>query len=231
MKVIKKQTEHGTRIELEEQDKTLVFDYGGNLDLYWSIYTKDESTPKTFTITKENYGVYNLFERLFQDIDTFNIFDNDDEIPFYIETEQEERDYLLARQHEKEEDRKRYLEYNNAHYNDLYHPEEGKITWHSDETAWEVDNYLEIVRQAETFAISFYTQEDIQGYDHDFKTAYSIPVRFRNSGSSYEPFNCIFMRMYNAMKEVDDVKDIGHQLHMEEYLYEQKLKLVKREKV
>ena len=96
MRVVKEETEFGTRIDLEEEDRTLTFNFGGNLDLYWVIHTKDETTPKTFTITKENYGVYRLFARLFQDIDTINIFDNDDEIPFYIETEEEERDYLLS---------------------------------------------------------------------------------------------------------------------------------------
>jgi hypothetical protein len=33
--------------------------------------------------------------------------------------------------------------------------------------------------------------------------------------------------MYNDMHEVDDVLDNGHQIHLEEYLYEQK-KLTKK---
>ena len=39
----------------------------------------------------------------------------------------------------------------------------------------------------------------------------------------YDPFNCVFMKMYNNLCEIDDVKDYGHQIHMEEYLYERKL--------
>ena len=60
----------------------------------------------------------------------------------------------------------------------------------------------------------------------DFNSLGYISVRFRNSGSRYVPFNIAFMDMYNDMKEVDDVTDKGHQLHIEEYLYETK-KLVK----
>ena len=30
----------------------------------------------------------------------------------------------------------------------------------------------------------------------------------------------IFMRLFKNLQSVDDVNDYGHQLHMEEYLYE-----------
>ena len=35
----------------------------------------------------------------------------------------------------------------------------------------------------------------------------------------YNPFNIIFMRMYENLKKIDDTHDYGHQIHMEEYLY------------
>ena len=44
-------------------------------------------------------------------------------------------------------------------------------------------------------------------------------IRFRNSGSRYEPFNICFMQMYNELKNYDSN---CHQIHIEEYLYKQK---------
>lgn len=43
-------------------------------------------------------------------------------------------------------------------------------------------------------------------------------IRFRNSGSRYNPFNINFMQMYNSLKEYDPN---NHQIHIEEYLYKQ----------
>ncbi len=230
MKLTKEEHESGTAIFLEEGDKTLSFTFGGNLDLYWTLRTKNESASKTFTITKENYGVYRLFARLFSDIEDINIHSLEDEyLPFYIETEEEEREYLAKRAKEIEEEKEIYRKYNKAHYNDLFNPESRKITWYSDETASKVANYVEIIEGEETYTLLFHQQPDIEGYDRDFKSAFYTPIRFRNSGSSYDPFNIIFMRMYNDMKDVDDVLDYGHQLHMEEYLYNQQLKLVKKD--
>ena len=152
MKLTKEQHESGTAILLQEGDKTLSFTYGGNLDLYWTLRTQDESTPKTFTITKENYGVYRLFARLFSDVENINIHSLDDEyLPFYIETEEEEREYLAKRAKEIEDEKRIYRKYNKAHYNELFNPEEKMITWYSDETAHEVASL------ASTFTLTFST--------------------------------------------------------------------------
>ncbi len=74
-----------------------------------------------------------------------------------------------------------------------------------------------------SFLIEFYTQASIKGYDEDFHTPRHIPIRFRNSGSRYSPFNTVFMKMYNDLKEIDDINDYGHQIHIEEYIYTKKL--------
>jgi hypothetical protein len=232
MKLTKKENEHGLSIFLTEGDKELGFWFGGNGDLYWHIYnrskhgdTKDKE--ESFTITKENYGVYRLFDRLFRDIDDINIFDNDDEVPFYLETQQEIDEYLQEQRERREEDKVRCREYNHANYHELYDKDNQVITWYSDETAHPVANYLKIKRGEETFEVEMFTQPHQQGYDRDFGTSNYIPIRFRNSGSRYDPFNIVFMRMYNDMHEVDDILDNGHQIHLEEYLYEQK-KLTKK---
>lgn len=224
MRLSKRKSDFGTDISLVEDNKELSFVYGGNLDLYWTLHSDDTTVDNTFTITKENYQVYQLFEELFMDIDTINIFYED--VPFYLDSSEEIREYLKRKEEEQEEDKKRYRLYNSSHYNDLYNSKNQTITWYSDETSSKVSNYLIIRKADEEFIIEFHTQDNIKGYDDDFKSKFHIPIRFRNSGSSYDPFNLIFMKMYNSMKEVDDVNDANHQIHIEEYLYQK----VKRKK-
>lgn len=203
MKIVKREDAFGLSVFVEENDKYLCFTFGGNGDLYWSIRNPGNSgreySSDILNITKENYKLYHLFEMLFNDIENINIFDDGEELS-------EERKNL-------------FTEYNYANYNELYNKEDGVITWYSDEVAREVANYLKIYKEDDLFRVEFNTQKPIEGYDRDFHSSSYIPIRFRNSGSRYFPFNCVFMRMYNNMKNLDDVNDIGHQIHMEEYLY------------
>lgn len=226
MNVIKKEGEFGPTILFYEENKILKFTFGGNGDLYWTIHCKNESDEKSFVITKENYSVYTLFEQLFSDIENINIFDMG-AIPFYIETEEEKKEYFKNYEKENEYQKKKYRLFNYSNYNELYDDNNKTITWYSDETAHEVANILKIKKAEEKFIIEFYTQPYINGYDEDFHSPNHISVRFRNSGSSYDPFNIVFMKMYNKMQELDDINDIGHQMHIEEYLYSKEKRLIK----
>lgn len=88
------------------------------------------------------------------------------------------------------------------------------IEWYSDELPIEITSKLTIKKEEETFKVIF--EKSKKSQDGIFIT-YSI--RFRNSGSRYDPFNICFMRMYNELKEYDLNY---HQIHIEEYLYKQK---------
>ena len=200
MKITKEKSEFGQSIIIEERNKRLYIFYGGNLDLYWSIQNnkriaKENSKMESFTITKENYALYNIFNDLYNDIKEINLFE----------------DFV--------EDKDRYRLYNYSNYHELFNEKNSTITWYSDETAHEVANFLKIKKEKDSFIIKFYIQDYIEGYDRDFASLYSIPIRFRNSGSRYDPFNIIFMRMYEKLKNIDDINDYGHQIHIEEYLY------------
>ena len=236
MKIRKQESQFGTDIILEENDEDyLMITFGGNLDLYWTIHDHNESeynkpATKRFTITKENYGVFHLFDKLFQDIDSLDVYDEEEEefIPFCFDTEEEKREFFREQRERREEEKETYRKYNKSHYNDLYDKEHQTIEWYSDETAMPVANSVKIQRTPETFELTFSTQKHKEGYDRDFGTAYTIPIRFRNSGSRYDPLNIFFMKMYKALKDVDDVKDEGHQIHMDEYLFEQAKQYVKK---
>ena len=201
MKISKENNEFGLQIFIEEENSYLSIFYGGNLDLYWAIHSnkrklENDSKSDMFVITKENYELYNLFENLYNDIKEINLFED------------------------FEEDKDKYRVYNRSNYQELFDEKNKTITWYSDETAHEVSNYLKIKKEKDCFIINFNIQEYIEGYDRDFSSLYYIPIRFRNSGSRYDPFNIIFMRMYERLKEIDDINEYGHQIHMEEYLYD-----------
>lgn len=226
MKLIKEDTQFGPTILFVEENKFLRFTFGGNGDLYWSIHSKSDNNEKTFVITKENYGVYMVFEQLFSDIENINIFDVN-AVPIYIKTQEEKNEYLKNCEEKIEFEKNKYRLLNYSNYNELYDGDSKTVVWYSDETAHEVANILKIKKTEDKFVLEFFVQPHLDGYDEDFHSSSYISIRFRNSGSSYDPFNTVFMRMYNKMNEVDDVNDIGHQIHIEEYLYNKEKKLLK----
>ena len=234
MQVKKIENEHGLNIFVGDKNKYISFCFAGNLDLYWSIHRRSfqkkdmNYNHDTFTITKENSYLYNLFIDLFDDIKNINIYSEEIEVPYYINTIEDRNDYIEEELREREERKNRYKKYNSSLYNDLYDEKNEIITWYSDETNIKTANYVKIAKKENEFVLEFNTQPDIIGYDSDFKTNYNIPVRFRNSGSRYDPFNIIFMKMYNKMDQLDDILDEGHQITVEEYLYNQDRSLVKK---
>lgn len=201
MKLTKQKTEFGIDVSLEEGNTTFQIVFRGNLDLYWIIKSSEESDKHSFTITKENYGVYILFDELYRNVEDINIFDK------------------RRTKREKGEDRL-YYRYT---YNELFDKDNKTITWYSDETAHEVSNILKIKKEDESFKLDFSIQPHISGYDRDFNSPHFIPIRFRNSGSSYYPFNVVFMKMYNKLVKLDDINDYGHQMNMEEYSYQKNI--------
>ena len=217
MKVIKYENEFGLIISFQELDKQLDISFGGNGDLYWTIHSKNENDNHDFIITKENYGIYRLFEELFDDIENIKIFEED--IPFYLETEEGKQEYINNYKDKIEKEKNKYRLYNQSNYNELFNKENNIITWYSDETNHEVANILKIKKEKETFKLEFFIQSFVEEYNKDFNSLYHIPIRFRNSGSSYDPFNVVFMKMYQGMKKIDDINDCGHQIHIEEFLY------------
>lgn len=207
-----------TDVYLIEENKTLLITFAGNGDLYWVIQNKAcgenvKYSSDYFDISKDNYEVYSLFEQLFSDIKNINICENK-EFPLYVETDEEKKEYLENLELEKE----MYRKSNMSHYNDLYDGID-TITWHSDETAYEVSNIVKIKKMDNIFRVEFSSQPHIDGYDEELNELGHMSIRFRNSGSRYAPFNILFMRMFNKLQEVDDVNDYGHQIHIEEYLY------------
>lgn len=91
------------------------------------------------------------------------------------------------------------------------------IEWYSDDFALiENASCLVIKSEEETFKIIFKkSKKEVESGIH-FQT---FSIRISNSGSRYNPFNWNFMKMYEELKKYNPNY---HQIHIEEYLYEQK---------
>lgn len=76
--VKKSKIESGYYFSFDNGSHELEIFFAGNLDLYWNIRNKyfvpvlDDTLTKTFIITKENYYIYSLFEKLYHDIKNYD---------------------------------------------------------------------------------------------------------------------------------------------------------------
>lgn len=93
------------------------------------------------------------------------------------------------------------------------------IVWHSDDFEYETASKVTITPGEDVYYITFEKSK----HDSFFKT---FAVRFRNSGSRYNPYNTEFMQMYLNLKNYDPE---FRQLHFEEWLYMQKKRLLTKE--
>lgn len=215
----------------KQGNKILEITFGGNLDLYWSLsiikehkLTTEETVSamydevkETFIITKENYFIYSLFEELYSDIKESRIF-----IPI-IKPVKDEADADLN------EDEFDHQKYNERHKNmptfkKLFNGE--TIEWRSDEEEFSVANRVTIEKIDDTFVLEFtrpYLSES-KRFSGLLFSPNNIHIRFRNSGSTYDPYNVIFMRMFNKLQEYNPEY---HQIHLEEINYHKKRSLKK----
>ena len=181
-------------------DGTFIISYEGNLDLYWRYDYHDsiDEVPdtKTFKITKENYFLYSLFDELYHAI-------------------KEKKPYKTFPATVDEELRNKKLKYYGGY--ELY--KNGTIIWYSDDFAdFANASNFKIKKQKDYFLVTF-TKSKIELCNCWLFPTYS--VRIRNSGSRFDPFNNTFMGMYQKLINYNDE---FHQIHIEEYLYQEKTK-------
>ncbi len=185
-------------IELKEKENTLKIFFAGNLDLYLMLsdgeVIDNENKTLSFDITKEDYEIFSIFESLYKEIINGEVFDNDD----FDEIE------------------------NNYKFSDSYKKlvKENQITWISDNGPVEMeDRFVYYPLDENTYHFDFIRND--KPTDFGFKSPFGISVRIRNSGSNYDPFNCVLMRMFQKLQEVDNDY---HQIHFEELEYKRLLK-------
>lgn len=210
-----------------KDNKIFKISFGGNGDLYWSLanLNMDEDLDyEVFTISiEDNYEVYSLLQKLYLDIKNAKISDTDDEFPLFRFNRNEDLDDYEKNLNTKykEKEKAQRLKEQEA-YNLLFNDD--KIIWISDDRDYDKDQIVIISQKDNTFILEFARKDkedkDIYHYMTSF-SSYLISIRLRNSGSTYEPFNIIFMNMYNALAHInfekDDVKQIEGQINMFEH--------------
>ena len=183
---------------LKKDNKELKIMYGGTLDLYLSVSDGDfipenKITSIDFDITKENYQVFQVFDKLYKNIIAGKPFGPDS-------------DYKYGNYRDRWE------------YHTLVDKNKN-ITWISDDGPKELeDKFIFNKVDEDTYRFTFVRND--KPIDYGFKSITSISVRIRNSGSSYSPFNCAFMLMFQELQNLDPKY---HQIHFEEIEYEKKL--------
>lgn len=193
------------RFKITTENGSFDIMFGGNLDLYWYYWPeenyKDWPLAKTFTISKENYFIYQKLDELYKNIKEQKPYQSKDENSSIVFDSSK----LIN------DSPKSQYSYKNLFQNDI-------IKWYSDDAPLEEASMLEIKYQEDKYIITFHQGKE----DFGFPT---YAIRFRNSGSRYEPYNFAFMNMYNSLSEYDANY---HQIHIEEYLYNKKLQKLKK---
>ena len=201
MEITKKSSEYkdfGDEITFKDKDKIFRISFEGNLDLYFSFHSYNKE--HFFEITKENYYIYEVFLNLYNNIKSNNLYEVDEiDISLHEPRTLEDLNYIY-------EDKKELNDWvkKGSRYDELYH--DGIITWKSDDSWDDYYNrnyYVSIIKKENSIVFNF---DDIESY-----------VRFRNSGSYYDPYNILFMEAFNKLMKYDPNDG---QIHIEEYLYE-----------
>ena len=227
--------ESGFDYIIQEDDKVLRIAYGGNLDLYWSLtnLTGDKTLDtlydeqyETFLITKENHTIYELFKKLVSDIKTPRVYEplkreEEDEEELIDDEIEEIQDELNHGKSEEE----RCNEWNDQlkssdRYKRLYDGE--NIRWHSDDDCYDDADRVMITELEDSILLEFYRPKTEFG-TIGFRMPGTITIRFRNSGSTYDPFNIVFMKMYQQLQKYNPDY---HQIHFEELEYQKRLRKV-----
>lgn len=208
VKVEKIKYEKGYIFKITTDEGTFSITFCGNLDLYFNYECEkcilDVPISKTFVITKENYFLYLIFNKLYENIKNCNIYyaDSNNEIV----DDEESDDFIFSR--EKLNNELREIEKDNPRR--LFHDE--VVDWHSDDYTYDETSRLIIKKLEDEFEIKF-----IKGRTDVLSETFA--VRICNSGSRHQPFNVLFMHLYNELIEYDPN---FHQIHIEEILYEMK---------
>lgn len=165
----------GKSLKLTQNGNTFNILFGGNLDLYFQpdmdrMKLITNREPLEFKISKEDGFLYEAFMHLYEKIINY--------IPL------EEMDSKREREYQKLKDSYRPFP--------LVHDK--VISWHSDEEDVDTSSILNISKTDNNqIKLEFIKNKP----EDDLYLTYAI--RFRNSGSTYDPFNFRFMELYNSL--------------------------------
>lgn len=203
LKIKKYDLDNHNKFIITTEEGSFSIAYGGTLDLFWEYIPteslQDLPEKKIFTITKENYDFFQSIDELYNIIKNKTPLKEKDDDEFY----QFVKDLGLEIKPSKKE--------NDNAWTNLFH--DNMIEWVSDSKIDKDHCKLQIQPEEETYKITFY-----KGMIDIFP---SYTVRFSGSGSKNSPYEIPFMNMYNKLDSIEK-NQTYHQMHIEEYLYQQK---------
>lgn len=158
-------------------------------DLFWTINKSNrDSTKEIMIIPQTEKDIYKLFDKLYNDINQAKLF------------EEHGDDFI----------KQKLLERN------LFNPQTHTIEWHSDDTLFDSDDVVKIIKKENSYQLEFTRPEEYEDPYHRGSSR-MISIRFRNSGSYYDPFNIAFMNMFREAQNLRQKEFKGlHNLDSEE---------------
>lgn len=185
-----------------QDDKELNILFDGNGDLYFYVNKpnyEEQNQIVNFEITKENYELYDLFEKLYNTIINCEIYKiNESDLEFKDAEEIEEKQLMYD---EWNRELREYPPYNLIH--------DGIISWRHDDQIFEEANILNIHKEEDKYRLEFILNSK--------EMSHYIDIRFRNSGSRYQPFNRPFMDLYRAL-QLYGIPDMEEDLKQKKYI-------------
>ena len=179
--------------EIITNEGSIYISFENNMDLYWTYVCQGNilkhSDSKELYITKENYEIYNFFDALYNSVVHYSVYE-------------ENKNFFSSE----------YIPWAVNENNPEALVSNGIITWHSDDYVYEKASKFSVEKMDDEYKITF-TKSKMDNDDGLFVT---FSVRISNSGSRYNPFNILFMKMYLNLKNYDPNY---RQIHMEEVLY------------
>ncbi len=188
-------------VSITDGDKVFEMIFSGNLDLYWNLWSIngiDKEKTISFDISKDSYVLWELFDNLYNDFQECSVSEVDYAQLILCESSEE-----IKRVYDRCKNRNLFLKNTNI-YKDVF--DGTSIRWVSDDESY---NVVAIIPDEDKYVIEFTSGEKKISY------LWGHGIRFRNSGSSHEPFNQLFMKLYN--KIISDEYDFN-QVHIDEYI-------------
>lgn len=166
--------------------------YGGNLDIYWEIQNMDvdaenfesyEEKPLEFVIEPQYYEAYSIFFKLLRNVKS---------------SAKKMQDEAQRAKREKMEEEDVVVYVNDDETAESYEliVKDGVVVWYSDEDSIENANFVTLTQVNGNILVTFRKGN----MENDFPG--SIPIRFRNSGSRYNPFNKYFMECFSDIGNI-----------------------------
>jgi len=165
--------------EIIEEDKRLLISFSNKKNLYFTFLTKGDNS---ISIDKSNTVLYNLFDKLYNDIKECNIFEVSD-----IEKALCNNEIDLEKIKAKKRRSNEVLKYKQK---ELFI--DNQIRWISDASKPDKYNCVTIEKDDDKYILDFKMDDKENSFDS---------VCISNAGSRYTPFNKCFIKLYQSLQQ------------------------------